>query len=92
MLADRQALAVPQVAVVERPAGSTVYVLAGEQVQARVVHTGIRQDGWVELLDGVKAGELLAVDGAGFLSDKAKVKVKKPAKGKDAAKPAGPSQ
>jgi hypothetical protein len=46
----------------------------------------------VELLDGVKAGELLAVDGAGFLSDKAKVKVKKPAKGKDVAKPAGPSQ
>ena len=46
----------------------------------------------MELLDGVKAGELLAVDGAGFLSDKAKVKVKKPAKGKDAAKPAGPSQ
>ena len=92
VLAERQALAAPQMAVVERPAGSTVYVLAGEQVQARVVHTGIRQDGWVELLDGVKAGELLAVDGAGFLSDKARVKVKKPAKGKDAAKPAGAGQ
>lgn len=92
VLAERQALAAPQMAVVERPAGSTVYVLAGEQVQARVVHAGIRQDGWVELLDGVKAGELLAVDGAGFLSDKARVKVKKPAKGKDAAKPAGAGQ
>ena len=42
----------------------------------------------VELLDGVQAGETLAVDGAGFLTDKAKVKLAKPDKdksGKDKA-------
>ncbi len=92
VLAERQGLAAPQVAVIERPAGSTVYVVKGDRVEARRVRTGIRQDGWVELLDGVQAGETLAVDGAGFLTDKAKVKVKKPAKGKDAAKPAGAGQ
>lgn len=75
VLAERQGLAAPQVAVIERPAGSTVYVVNGDRVEARRVRTGIRQDGWVELLDGVKPGETLAVDGAGFLTDKAKVKL-----------------
>ena len=88
VLAERQGLAAPQVAVIERPAGSTVYVVKGDRVEARRVRTGIRQDGWVELLDGVQAGETLAVDGAGFLTDKAKVKLAKPDKdksGKDKA-------
>ncbi|PXX75086.1 efflux RND transporter periplasmic adaptor subunit [Rivihabitans pingtungensis] len=82
VLAERQGLAAPQVAVIERPAGSTVYVVKGDHVEARRVRVGIRQDGWVELLDGVQPGETLAVDGAGFLTDKAKVKLAKPDKDK----------
>lgn len=70
-----QALRVPEQAVVLRPAGALVYVLQGDRVQARPVTTGVVQDGWIELLTGVQAGEQVVVDGAGFLTDGASVRV-----------------
>jgi len=36
----------------------------------RIVTTGIRQDGWVQILDGLQAGETVVTDGAVFLSNK----------------------
>lgn len=70
------AIAVPEASVVRRPAGTVVYVIdAGKAVQ-RKVQTGLRRDGQVEILSGLKAGERVAVDGAGFLTDGAAVEVK----------------
>jgi membrane fusion protein (multidrug efflux system) len=71
-----QAVAVPEVSVVLRPAGKVVYVIEGGQAVQRTVTTGVTQDGFVEILQGIKAGETVAVDGAGFLTDKAAVSVK----------------
>ena len=70
------AIVVPEASVVRRPAGTVVYVIdAGKAVQ-RLVQSGLRRNGQVEILSGLKAGERVAVDGAGFLTDGAVVEVK----------------
>jgi membrane fusion protein (multidrug efflux system) len=70
------AVAVPESSVVIRPAGTVVYVIQGGKALQRVVHAGEKQGGFVEILSGLAAGELVAVDGAGFLTDKAGVVVR----------------
>lgn len=69
------ALLVPQVSVVRRPAGEVVYVVSGEQAEQRIVDTGVTQKGWVEIRSGLTANERVVVDGAAYLTDKASVKV-----------------
>jgi len=72
------ALMVPEQSVVLRPAGKVVYALDGNVARQRVVETGIRQDGLQEITKGLVAGETVAVDGAGFLTDGAAVALPKP--------------
>jgi RND family efflux transporter MFP subunit len=69
------AVSVPEQSVVLRPAGEVVYVVESGKAIQRVVRVGINQDGRVEILDGLQANETVVVDGAGFLSDGAKVTV-----------------
>jgi membrane fusion protein, multidrug efflux system len=69
----KNALMVPEESVVLRPAGKVVYVVGDGRVAQRLVETGLKQDGWQEILSGLSAGEVLATDGAGFLSDGAAV-------------------
>lgn len=73
-LAEKTALAVPLPALVERPKGVVVYVVQKGKARERAVATGLQAGDWVEIVSGLKAGETVAVDGAGFLSDKARVK------------------
>ena len=70
-----QAVVVPETCVVLRPAGKVVYAVENGKAAQRLVTTGVNQDGYVEVLSGLKAGETVAVDGAGFLTDKAPVSV-----------------
>jgi RND family efflux transporter MFP subunit len=70
----RGAVVVPEQAVVLRPAGSVVYVPEGDVVKERTVQTGQLRDGEFEILAGLKAGETVVVDGAGLLSDGARIK------------------
>lgn len=81
------AIMAPEQSVVLRPAGKVVYVIDNGKAMQRVVKTGIKDKGQVEVLEGLAAGETIAVDGAGFLSDQAKVKVQQP----KADKPAAPN-
>jgi len=69
------AIMVPQVAVVRRPAGDVVYVVEGQKVREQPVRRGERNGGLVEIVDGLNGGETVAVDGAGFLTDGATVNV-----------------
>lgn len=71
----RESVTVPTQALVRRPDGDTLYVLDDdrESVEARVVEAGRRTEDWIEIRDGIAAGEAIAVDGAGFLSDGATV-------------------
>lgn len=70
------ALVVPEQSVILRPAGKVVYVIEEGIARQRPVSTGLHLDREVEILRGVDAGETVAVDGAGFLTDGAAVEVK----------------
>ena len=69
------AVVVPEQSVVLRPAGEVVYVIKDGVAIQHKVKTGVRQSGMVEIVNGLQAGELVAVDGAAFLTDQAKVTV-----------------
>ncbi|MBX3705707.1 MAG: efflux RND transporter periplasmic adaptor subunit [Pseudomonadales bacterium] len=62
-------LVVPEAAVIQRPAGDVVYVVTDGIAHQRSVRTGVRRDGWAEIIDGLAAGETVATEGAGFLTD-----------------------
>ncbi len=64
------ALTVPQTAVVFRDDKAGVYVLdAKKHVQFRPVATGVRAGPRVEITAGLKEGERVVTQGAGFLAD-----------------------
>jgi len=71
------AVMVPDLSVVLRPAGDVVYVVQGDKVAQRVVQVGAKQNGMVEILGGLNKGESVVVDGASFLTDQALVTVGK---------------
>jgi multidrug efflux pump subunit AcrA (membrane-fusion protein) len=52
---------------------SKVFVVANGRAQERLVRAGLREAGWVEILDGVKPGETVATSGLAQLYDGAPV-------------------
>jgi RND family efflux transporter MFP subunit len=82
------ALVVPEQSVVLRPAGKVVYAIVeqdGKQktemrAEQRVVQVGAKKEGVIEIIGGIAAGETVALDGAGFLTNGATVAIKEPAK------------
>ena len=82
------AVVVPEQSVVLRPAGKVVYVIADGKARQRVVETGVKQGGRVEIVKGLASGETIVEDGAGFLTDGAAVSVKTPPAAQPAAAPA----
>jgi multidrug efflux pump subunit AcrA (membrane-fusion protein) len=64
---------VPAEALVYVVGISKVFVVAGGRAQERPVKAGLRQAGWVEILDGVKPGETVATTGLAQLYDGAPV-------------------
>lgn len=75
ILGQKDAVTVPEQSIVLRPAGEVVYVIKDGQAEQRIVKTGMYQEGVVEIIEGVAAGETVAVDGASFLTDKAPVTI-----------------
>lgn len=71
------AVVVPQLSLVRRPGGEMVYVIgADNKAQQRRVVSGVRLDDRIEIVEGLQAGEQIAVDGAGFLTDGVSVEIK----------------
>jgi hypothetical protein len=64
---------VPQVSVVRRPAGDVVYVIDAGMAEERLIERGLRNGNLVEVRAGLTGGERIAVDGAGFLTNGARV-------------------
>lgn len=61
----REALAIPESAIVEEDGVFMVYAqVAGETFQKRPVKIGIRDGEWAEVLEGVTAGDRVVVQGA----------------------------
>lgn len=75
VIGESEAVVVPEQSVVLRPAGSVVYVIKDNKAEQRIVNAGLRQEGKVEIIEGVAAGEIVAVDGASFLTDQAAVTI-----------------
>lgn len=80
------AVMVPEQSVVLRPAGKVVYAVVDGKAEQRIVQTGGKQAGLVEIVSGLKADEVVALDGAGFLTNGAAVNIQD-----RAAKPSAPS-
>ena len=75
ILERRDAVVVPPASLVRRPAGTVVYVVDGDKAFERIVQTGLRASDWVEIVDGLEGWETLVRDGAGFMSDEARIDV-----------------
>ncbi len=72
-----EAVVVPATAVVKRPAGDVVYVIDSAQstVREQIVQTGVREGDWVEIANGLTADTAVVLDGAGFLTDGARIEL-----------------
>jgi membrane fusion protein, multidrug efflux system len=73
--APRQAVTVPESAVVPQGQEVAVFAVNNDQVQRRVVTTGARREGWVEVVSGLEAGVSVVTAGASRLSEGAKVQI-----------------
>jgi RND family efflux transporter MFP subunit len=73
------AVAAPGFAVMPRDEGEVIFVLEGTRAVRRKVRTGIRENGYLQVLEGLAAGERLIVKGQRDLEDGEEVRV--PAEG-----------
>ena len=67
------AITVPEEALVISEGGSALFVVEGGTARRRAVTTGGRADGRIEVVSGLAAGDKVVVNGAGLLTDGAKV-------------------
>lgn len=68
---------IPEQSLVLRPAGEVVYVVRDNIAHQVVVESGLRQNGLIEIRSGLTIDDIIVVDGAGFLTDKAPVEIAK---------------
>jgi cobalt-zinc-cadmium efflux system membrane fusion protein len=66
-----EAVAIPANGVVREADGTmTAWVTSDRhRFEQRIIRIGLQNDGWVQVLDGVRRGELVVADGAVFLSN-----------------------
>ena len=72
----KDSVSVPELSVVLRASGSVVYEAVNGKAVARNVKTGITQDGWIEIIDGLETDKEIIVDGAGYLTNDANIVLK----------------
>ena len=71
----QDALVLPQLAVVRRSVGDAVYLIQNDTAVEQQVDTGIEKDGLVHIKSGLKKGDIVALDGAGFLTNGTQIKI-----------------
>jgi HlyD family secretion protein len=69
LISQRKALAVPISAVGAQGQGAAVMVVDGGKVRQRLVETGIRDNGWVEIRRGLQAGETVVTKAGAFVQE-----------------------
>jgi multidrug efflux pump subunit AcrA (membrane-fusion protein) len=74
-LAQTNVLTVPAQAVLLRDDRAQVFVLDGKQVRVRRVTLGSRNAQRVDIVAGLKSGELVVTSGGGYLKDGDTVKI-----------------
>ena len=71
----QDALVLPQLAVVRRSVGDVVYLIQNDTAVEQQVDTGIEKDGLVHIKSGLKKGDIVALDSAGFLTNGTQIKI-----------------
>jgi HlyD family secretion protein len=74
---EELALAVPSLSIVREGSDAFVFILKGDQVEKHLIKIGRIKDTFQEVLEGVKAGEMVVVSGQHQLQDGQKVEVAK---------------
>lgn len=69
LVAEREAVAVPVTAVGSTSEGTTVMVVEDGVVRRALVKTGIRDGGWVEIVEGIQPGEMVVTKAGAFVRD-----------------------
>ncbi|BAV66081.1 efflux RND transporter periplasmic adaptor subunit [Sphingobium cloacae] len=72
---QHQSLAAPELAVVGDGEQRSIFVVQDGKAKRTDVRTGLRQNGLVEIVDGVKAGQVVVTDGVVKLTDGVPVRV-----------------
>ncbi|MCC5852767.1 MAG: efflux RND transporter periplasmic adaptor subunit [Alkalimonas sp.] len=73
--ARQDALAVPASAVVQQEDDAFVMVIANERLEKRVVQTGVQRGQWLEITEGVAAGEVVLAALAGEMVEGQRVRI-----------------
>lgn len=71
---ERDVLMIPETALIQRGAEVLVFTVAEDAARARQIVHGVRDAGWVEVLDGLTEGELVITDGLIKVRDGSPVK------------------
>jgi membrane fusion protein (multidrug efflux system) len=87
---ESDVLLVPEEALVPEQGDVFVFVIRDGKAAKRLVHTGLRRVGAVQVLDGLAAGELVVTEGTQKLRDGAEVQVQQAAPDRRAPASAGP--
>ena len=69
------AIVVPQISVVRRSIGEVIYVVKGDSVKETLVKTGLRKEGYIQILEGIALNDEIVKDGAGFLADSSIIEI-----------------
>ena len=69
------AIVVPQISVVRRSIGEVIYVVNGDVVKETPVKTGLRKEGYIQILEGIIMEDEIVKDGAGFLTDSSIIEI-----------------
>ena len=69
------AIVVPQISVVRRSIGEVIYVVKGDSVKETLVKTGLRKEGYIQILEGITLNDEIVKDGAGFLTNSSIIEI-----------------
>jgi membrane fusion protein (multidrug efflux system) len=75
----QQALQLPRTAILDADGEQSVFVVADGKAEQRHVRTGLVNNGWVEVVDGLDGSERVVVVGQAGLKTGTAVKVVEPA-------------
>ncbi|MDP4529867.1 efflux RND transporter periplasmic adaptor subunit [Alkalimonas delamerensis] len=73
--ARQDALAVPASAVVQQEGGAFMMVIANERLEKREVQTGVQRGQWLEITEGVEAGEVVLAALASEMNEGQRVRI-----------------
>ena len=71
----KNALVLPQLSVVRRSIGNVVFLVNENRVVQRSVSTGLQKNGLVHIISGLNKGDIVALDGAGFLTNGSEISI-----------------